>query len=212
LLDTRSWRVSATPLEHGGIVSLAYALEEPLHVAIHKDALEREGMQPGPWLMRFKDLVRAGVQGDRPLEVLLAGGGSRTETMGRLRERIAHVERGMKVVYVTDAAPSSANADRIVALAENAHLLVIEATFAAADYARAVERNHLTAELAGELARRAGAARLLVFHHSPRYQDDPERLPREAAAAFGGRSGRSPGQVLGQGAQGGGAQTEEQGP
>ena len=66
------------------------------------------------------------------------------------------------------------------------HLLAIEATFAHSDLSRARERNHLSARMAGALARQAGAARLLVFHHSPRYQNEPQRLAEEAAQAFTG--------------------------
>ncbi|MEZ4483647.1 MAG: hypothetical protein R2864_03330 [Syntrophotaleaceae bacterium] len=81
-----------------------------------------------------------------------------------------------------------ANLQRIADLAAEAHLLVIEAAFAHGDLPRARQRNHLTAHLAGTLGRRAGAARLLVFHHSPRYSDQPQLLATEAEAAFSGRS------------------------
>jgi ribonuclease Z len=100
--------------------------------------------------------------------------------------QIAHIERGMKICYVTDAAPTAENMEKIVALAADSHLLAIEATFAHRDLERARQRNHLTARLAGRLARKAGAARLLVFHHSPRYQEHPELLAAEAQAAFAG--------------------------
>jgi ribonuclease Z len=94
----------------------------------------------------------------------------------------------MKICYVTDAAPTAKNRARIVTLATGSHLLAIEATFADADAERAAARNHLTARLAGELGRQAQAARLLVFHHSPRYQDRPELLKIEAEAAFRGEA------------------------
>lgn len=90
----------------------------------------------------------------------------------------------MKIVYVTDAAPSAANLEKIVTFAGEAHLLAIEAVFPHAELERARERNHLTSRLAGEIARRVGAARLLTFHHSPRYQDRPGLLAAEAEAAF----------------------------
>jgi len=184
LCETPYYRVRAVPLEHGDIISLAFALDEPMHVAIHRDALERHGYRTGPWLTRFKDLVRQHAPAPTTLEVPLAGGGTTTLPVATVVEQIAHLERGMKICYVTDAAPTMRNQQKILALAADAHLLAIEATFADADAKRAASRSHLTARLAGELGREAKAARLLVFHHSPRYQDRPGMLRQEAEAAF----------------------------
>jgi ribonuclease BN (tRNA processing enzyme) len=47
------------------------------------------------------------------------------------------------------------------------------------------ERGHLTAAEAGELARRAGAARLLLTHYSDSL--DAEQLRAAAEATFGGK-------------------------
>ncbi|PLX85447.1 MAG: ribonuclease Z [Desulfuromonas sp.] len=186
LLETPYCRVRSAALDHGGIPSLAFALEEPLHVAVHRDALEAHRYLPGPWLTALKDLVRGGAPEETPVSVPLAGGGSETLSLGMVASRVTHAERGMKVSYVTDASPSSENQEKIVELARDSHLLAIEATFAHAELERARARNHLTAQLAGRLARRAGAARFLLFHHSPRYQDRPDLLEAEARAAFAG--------------------------
>lgn len=188
LMATPYYRVRTLPLDHGGIPSLAFVLEEPLHVAIHKDALDWHGFLPGPWLTSFKDLVRRGAAVETEVTVPLAGGGRKTIPLGYLQDRIAHTERGMKISYVTDAAPTAANLTRIVELAADSHLLAIEAAFAHRDLARARERSHLTARQAGGVARAAGAAKLLVFHHSPRYQDQPTALAEEAQLAFTGKS------------------------
>jgi ribonuclease Z len=186
LFANAACRVRGVPLAHGDIVSLAFVLEEPLHVAIHKDALDRLGYRPGPWLTRFKDQVRRQEPAGTVIEVPLLDGGSATVALAELTATIAHCERGMKIGYVTDAAPTEANLERIAGLAEGAHLLVIEAVFSHRELERAHQRSHLTAHLAGQLARRAGAARLLVFHHSPRYLDTPGLLADEAGRAFAG--------------------------
>jgi len=107
-------------------------------------------------------------------------------TLADLQATIAHCERGMKVVYVTDAAPIEEVFNRIVRLAYDAHLLVIEAVFADADRERAMQRQHLTARMAGEIARNAAVARLTVFHHSSRYEQTPDLLNDEAQQAFQG--------------------------
>lgn len=184
LRHTDYYQVRAVPLDHGDIISLAFVLEEPLHVAIHKDALTHHGYRPGPWLTRFKDQVRRGLPPETPVTVPLESKGETVVSLSELIRRIAHTEKGMKISYVTDAAPSSENMEKIVTLAADSHLLAIEATFAHRDIERAGQRNHLTARLAGQLARKAGAARLLVFHHSPRYQEYPELLANEAREAF----------------------------
>lgn len=186
LLETPAYRVRGLPLDHGGIVSLAFALEETLHVAIHSEALHRAGLVAGSWLGTFKDLLRRGDAGAVWLAAPGVDGGTIRRTVDDWCAAIAHTEPGMKVVYVTDVAPSAANAEKIVALAAGADLLAIEATFATADRALAEQRNHLTAGLSGDLGRRAGVARLVVFHHSPRYLDSPRRLHEEAAAAHRG--------------------------
>ena len=54
------------------------------------------------------------------------------------------------------------------------------------DATRARERYHLTAAQAGELARRAGARELRIFHFSPKYKGREDELVAEAAEAFGG--------------------------
>ncbi|MDW7758447.1 MAG: MBL fold metallo-hydrolase [Desulfuromonadales bacterium] len=178
------YQIRAVPLTHGDIVSLAFSLEESLHIAIHKDALEREGFLPGPWLTRFKDLWRQGVDRETRLEVPLAKGGVLHVSLAQLHNAVAHSERGMKVVYVTDVSPMAANIRAITALAAQAHLLVIEAVFTHADLERARKRNHLTARLAGEIARAAEARKMLVFHHSPRYIHCGDMLLNEARSAF----------------------------
>lgn len=182
--ETRHYRVSCTALAHGDILSMGYALQEKIHVAIHGNTLDVRGYRPGAWLTHFKDLVRGQAPDETALEVPLSSGGTKYSTLGALKKDIAHCETGMKVVYVTDASPTPANLDQIAALALDAHLLIIEAVFAQEDWRLACERNHLTARAAGSVARRAGVRKLLLFHHSPRYQHQPQRLHAEAMAAF----------------------------
>ncbi len=188
LYETPFCSVRAARLEHGDIHSLAFVLEEPLHIAIHRDALERRGFLAGPWLAHFKDLLLQQTPGKTMMAVPLVTGGTEEVPLGELVEEIASTERGMKVCYVTDASPTAANLDKIVALARAAQLLVIEAVFAHQELPRARLRNHLTARIAGRLGRLAGATRLRTFHHSPRYLDRPQLLAAEAQEAFSGES------------------------
>jgi len=92
---------------------------------------------------------------------------------------LGEVRPGRRVAYVTDTRPCP----MAVRLAQNADLLVHESTFAMdlADEARA--KKHSTTVEAAEVARLAGAKRLVLTHFSPRYVD-LEALRREAAEHF----------------------------
>ena len=104
-----------------------------------------------------------------------------------LREAIT-ITPGQKIAYVTDVADTPANRAAIVALAQGADLLFIEAAFAASDAPLASARAHLTTTAAGEIARAAGVRRVEPFHFSPRYAGEDARMLNEVMAAFTGQA------------------------
>jgi ribonuclease Z len=186
VLDEPELRVRFALLDHG-TPCLAYALQEKLHVNVWKNRLDELHLEPGPWVRVLK---RAMLDGAAPSTVIRA-----TERhQGRLRERgyrlgdlaprIAHASTGQKVAYVTDAAYHTSNASRILALAEGADQLFIEAVFGDALRERAAQKRHLTARQAGTLAREAGAKFATPFHFSPIYKDRGEELWSEFTRAF----------------------------
>ncbi len=74
---------------------------------------------------------------------------------------------GGSFAYVTDTRPCEA----AVTLARDADLLYHEATFGEDLPERAAETGHSTARQAAEIARRAGAKKLILGHFSARYKD-----------------------------------------
>ena len=187
ILDEPGLRVCATLLEHD-IPCLAYALEEKQHINVDKVRLEAMGLRIGPWIRLLKETVMNGEPDETRIRVLASGEGGKAVkemSLGELREGLLRVSRGQKIAYVTDAAFTDENVEKIVRLARRADLLFCEAAFSEEDRSRAVERRHLTAHQAGLLARRAEARRLVLFHFSPKYYGRLGELYEEASRAFG---------------------------
>lgn len=181
LLDEETFRIRTAFLDHR-TVSLAFALEEKLHVNIMKNKLLELGLPTGPWLAELKREIMRGEADDKLFRVWWSSGGGEEERhfpLGELRKMILQIVPGQKIAYVTDAAYTQANGERIVDLARGADYLFIEAMFLHAERERAAERYHLTARQAGLLARRAGVARVIPFHFSPRYRGVEDKLIRE---------------------------------
>lgn len=179
LCETPRWRLSAAILEHHG-PCLGYALEQPQRLNVWKTRLNQRGLAPGPWLSRLKQALREGSPGDT---VIVLPDGSR-ETLASLRELIS-ITSGTKIGYATDLRDTPGNRAALRELFADAHVVFLEASFAADEPGRAWERAHLTTRAAGEIARGAGARRVEPFHFSPRYENEEDRLMAEVANAFG---------------------------
>ncbi|WP_019505673.1 ribonuclease Z [Pleurocapsa sp. PCC 7319] len=93
-------------------------------------------------------------------------------------------EIGRKVVYCTD----TVFCDAAVELAQDADVLIHEATFAHQDAEMAFEKMHSTSTMAAQVALLAGVKKLILTHFSPRYAfGNPiqlDDLKREARAIF----------------------------
>ncbi|HEY7675642.1 MAG TPA: MBL fold metallo-hydrolase, partial [Candidatus Methylomirabilis sp.] len=188
LLADTHFTVEAAPLDHR-IPSLAFALTERFHINVLRGQVEAMGLAVGPWLHGLKRLIWGGAPDETPVRAgrgEAGGAGAREFPLGELRSRLVTITRGQKLAYVADAIYSAPNIERIVALAKGADLFYCEAAFLDRDVSRSRDRYHLTARQAGALARAAGAKRLIVFHHSPKYQEAPAELYAEARAAFEG--------------------------
>jgi ribonuclease Z len=180
-------KISATHLDHF-IPSLGFFLEERFHINVHKERLAERGLSIGPWLKEMKDALWRGESGDFRLNVPLESGGGAEEkefSLEDLKETVT-LTPGQKIAYVADCRFTEDNAHRIIQLASSADLFFCEAAFLERDRERAEERGHLTARQAGELARRAKAKKLQIFHFSPKFEKEADLLYREAEEAFRG--------------------------
>jgi len=160
------YHIATFAVSHGPSQSLGYALVEE----------ERLG--------RFNpDLARAMGIPEGPLWGRIHKGQPITLDDGRVIEPSALVgerRRGRRIVITGDTRPC----DHTIAAAQDADLLIHEATFADDEAARALETGHSTAREAAEVARQAGARRLVLTHISARYSRDAHELEREARSVF----------------------------
>lgn len=96
------------------------------------------------------------------------------------RELVGPPRPGRTVVITGDTRPCEGTE----AAAQNADLLVHEATFGDEEADRARETGHSTAREAAILARTAGCRRLLLTHFSARYSRDAAELEAQARSEF----------------------------
>src|SRR3989304_685978 len=187
ILEEDMFTVYCSPLDHK-IPSLAFALKERFHININRDKLERLNLPVGPWLRRFKQALWEGAPDDERFEVTASGGaeGCKEFSLGELKDAIATITEGQKLSYIVDAVYNRENEEKIVELSRDSDILYCEAAYLEKDINIASERFHLTARQAGDMAQKAGAKELVIFHFSPRYKDNPDELYNEAMQSFRG--------------------------
>lgn len=173
------YTVKAALLSHD-IPCLGFSLEEDFHINIDKAALEELGLPVGPWLGAFKGMVRERATPDTIVRV-----DDREISFSDLGH-IATVTEGQKISYITDVSPEKENLHRIRELVRDSDTLYCEAYFLDEDKDRAVERHHLTAKMAGEIAREAGVGNLVLMHFSPKYKEETHRIKAEAMKEYKG--------------------------
>jgi ribonuclease BN (tRNA processing enzyme) len=87
------------------------------------------------------------------------------------------------IAYVPDHLPARTPDPALVELLRGVDVLVHDAQFTSAESELARRFGHATVDQAVELARAAGAGRLMLFHHAPgRRDDEAERIAEEAAS------------------------------
>lgn len=145
---TPAFRIEALPLQHP-VDTLGYRFEEPAGRRFDPEALARLGVA-GPLV---GDLSRDG-------SVVVDG---RTVTL----DEATHPHPGQTLAVVLDTRPCANG----LALARDADLLLVEATFLDDAADRACEYGHMTMSEAATLAREAGARRVVFTHFSGRYPD-----------------------------------------
>ncbi len=153
LKRTDKYTLKAQQLEHT-VPTIGFRLEEAERLRFVPEKLER-----------------AGVQGSSVGELQRQGWTLAGNRVVRLEE-VTIQRPGSIVAFIMDTRPCSA----AVALAKDADLLVMEATYTSEHQDLARYYGHATALEAAETANRAGAHRLALTHFSQRYSSANQHL------------------------------------
>ncbi|MGD8762283.1 MAG: MBL fold metallo-hydrolase [Desulfobacteraceae bacterium] len=180
----QGFNITVVILNHS-IPCLGFSVHEHFHVNIVKEGLKTLGLETGPWLTRFKQAIYSRTDADSVFEIKVPGQQkTRQFQLEELAEKIALITPGQKITYITDVVYDESNNQKIIEFARDSDLLFMEAAFLDKDHETARQKYHLTARQAGELAARAGAKQLNVFHFSPRYLGQENLLYEEALKAY----------------------------
>jgi len=156
IFDDTSFQVRAKKIEHG-IDSYGYrVIEKDLPGTLLVDKLEKVGIKPGPIYQKIKNAETVRLEDGSIIQ------GS---------EFIGPSINGRVISVLGDTRFT----DKSLELAENADLLIHEATFARDDHHLAYDYYHSTTEDAAKIAKASNAKKLVLTHISSRYQS-PEQL------------------------------------
>jgi ribonuclease BN (tRNA processing enzyme) len=168
-----NYQLQAVICDHK-IPSVAYALSFAREINVRQERLADLGLAAGPWLGRLKACIAEDALDTR---IQLPDGTDRSA--GDLADTLTLIRPGKRLVYAADMADTPANRRKLTDLARDAHTLFCETAFCVADRDKAAATQHLTTLAAVEIARAAGVQRLVPFHFSKRYEDDPARIYAE---------------------------------
>ena len=161
LFETEELLVKSMPLEHG-VPCIGFRIEEKDRRRIDLAKIKKFGIPEGPLLGKLQRGEEAIWKG-KPVHP----------------KDTTYVVKGKIIAFVTDTSPCK-NAH---ILAENADLLICEASYTSTLEEKAEEYTHMTARQAGQLASQAGVKKLIITHFSARYITTTELL-EDARTAF----------------------------
>ncbi|MBC1596980.1 ribonuclease Z [Listeria seeligeri] len=166
IFDDEMFTVTADELDHG-MLSYGYRIvEKDKQGALDAARLKEDGVEPGPIFQRLKNG-----------EVVTLPDGREIDG----ENYIGAPQKGKIISIFGDTRETASE----FALAENADVLIHEATFEGDKGKMAAEYMHSTTIQAAELAKKAGVKKLILTHISSRYDRDASKaLLIEAKSVF----------------------------
>jgi ribonuclease Z len=176
LIDNPDFTVKAVILDHI-TPSAAYFIKEKPSLNINKEALTETGLTPGPWLEKVRNLHIS------PEEEIVVDG--KYMKLKSLRHTLLEKKEGESLGYLTDFKFSRETQSVVKKVFKDCNTIVCESQYLTEDIEFAEKNHHMTARQAAQLAKAAGAQKLILFHISDRYRiKDYNLLINEAREIF----------------------------
>ncbi len=175
IYDGGHFHVSTQTMEHHG-PSLAYVVRERPRSNVDLARLAALNLTPGEWLQRIKSA-------HPDTDTLMFD--DRTFTLGELRAALLTIRPGRALAYLTDFLLDEAAIAQLLPFLGERVSVVCESQYLHQDAALALQHHHMLAIQVGQLAHRAQAEALTLFHLSDRYTPAEQmQLLQEARQAF----------------------------
>jgi ribonuclease Z len=162
VFETTDFEIKSKKVHHG-VPCNAYSFAEKQKIRIDKTKLKKSKLPSGPLLQKLKEGKDVIYEGKK-----------------YLAKNLTFKEDERKISFVLD---TLFNKD-IIPFVENSDVLVSEATFDSEIEDKAREHKHLTARQAGEIAKKSKSKKLFLTHVSQRYEENPEKILKDAKTIF----------------------------
>ena len=154
--------LEAKAMTHG-IPSNAYSFVKEGKLRIDKKKLKKSGLPFGPLLQNLKK------------------GKDITHEGKKFKAKdLTYQEEDRKISFVMDTSYN----DKIAPFVKNSDILVSESSFVSTDIDKAMEHNHLTAQQAGKIAKKAKVGKLILTHMGSRYNKNFKEVLDDAQKEF----------------------------
>ncbi len=160
IIDTPEYSAQAFQMDHL-TPSLAYLVREKPRLNIDTARLAALGLRPGGWLQAVKT--------PRPDEAPTIEIEGKAYPLADLRAELLTETPGQSLAYLTDFILNEQAQQRLSNALQGCTTIICESQYRHADRDLAARNYHMTAAQVAELARRANAQRLILFHLSDRY-------------------------------------------
>ena len=159
--ENNEFQIEAYPLEHG-IEIIGYRFVEKDKRKIDMKKVKKFNISSGPLIGKLQE-------------------GKTIEHDGKKisPDEVSFVESGKKVAYVTD----TVICDNCYKIADDADLLISEATYSSKLVGKSEEYGHMTAKQAAQIANKSNVKQLVLIHFSARYKNTQE-LEEDARDIF----------------------------